>query len=110
MTNELSGPTQVDVSFRPQDLHVEVTVSHARAHLPELLDDVRAGELVYLTRYGKRLAALVPAEAAERLAQQDDAYWSDRAKAARNSEGDPIPWERVVADLEADPGLAGVDG
>jgi prevent-host-death family protein len=91
----------IDVSFRPQDLSVEVTVSHARAHLPELLDDVRGGSTVYLTRYGKRLAALVPPESAERLAEQDDAYWSDRAKAALHSEGESIRWPQAVATLES---------
>jgi prevent-host-death family protein len=97
MSNE---PPRVDVSFRPQQLHIEVTVSHARAHLPELLDDVRAGGVVYLTRYGKRLAALVPPESAEHLEQLDDAYWSHRARDAMASAEPPIPWEHVVADLE----------
>jgi prevent-host-death family protein len=97
MTNDL---TPVDVSFRAQDLAVEVTVSHARSHLPELLEDVRAGGMVYLTRYGKRLAALVPAEAAERLAEQDDVYWSERARAALHAPGESIPWPQVMAELE----------
>jgi prevent-host-death family protein len=97
MSNE---PPRIDVSFRPQELHIEVTVSHARAHLPDLLDDVRAGSTVYLTRYGKRLAALVPADAAERLEQLDDEYWSHRASDAMASSEPPIPWDHVVAELE----------
>jgi prevent-host-death family protein len=97
MTND---PTPIDVSFRPQDIAVEVTVSHARSHLPELLEDVRAGGMVYLTRYGKRLAALVPAESAERLAEQDDEYWSNRASTALRSPGESVSWPQVVAELE----------
>lgn len=93
-------PPPIDVSFRPQELHIEVTVSHARAHLPELLDELRDGGTVYLTRYGKRLAALVPPAAAEQLERSEDAYWSDRARAAMRSDGPPIPWEHVVVELE----------
>lgn len=43
----------------------EVAVSHARAHLPELVERVRDGEIVYLSRYGRRVAALVPVEVAD---------------------------------------------
>ena len=94
-------PPDIDVSFRPQELHIEVTVSHARAHLPELLDEVRDGTTIYLTRYGKRLAALVPAEAAEHLTHLEDTYWSNRATEAENSPDPPTPWPDVVAELEA---------
>jgi antitoxin (DNA-binding transcriptional repressor) of toxin-antitoxin stability system len=97
---ESAMPPPVDVSFRPQELRIEVTVSHARAHLPELLDDIRDGGIVYLTRYGKRLAALVPPAAAEHLERSEDAYWASRARAAMESDGPAIPWEHVVAELE----------
>lgn len=92
---------QMDVSFRPQSLNVEVTVSHARAHLPELLEEIRDGRTVYLTRYGKRLAALVPADVGERLERSEDEYWSKRARDALSSDEPSIPWDRVVAELEA---------
>lgn len=39
----------------------EVTVSDARANLAELVDDARTGTVVYLTRHGNRVAAIVPA-------------------------------------------------
>src|SRR4030088_845727 len=91
----MTTPPTVDISFRATDT-VEVSISHARAHLPELLDEVREGNTIYLTRYGKRLAALVPAEAAEHLAHLEDTYWSTRAKQAT---GTPIPWSEVVTDL-----------
>jgi prevent-host-death family protein len=89
-----------DISFRPQQLPVEVTVSHARAHLPELLEGLRDGGTVYLTRYGRRLAALVPAEVGEQLERSEDEYWSGRARAALRSEGPSVPWTEVVAELE----------
>jgi prevent-host-death family protein len=95
-----SARPNVDVSFRPQTLAVEVPVSHARAHLPELLDEVRDGRTVYLTRYGRRLAALVPADVGEHLERSEDEYWSKRARDALGSEP-AIPWKQVVAELEA---------
>ncbi len=84
----------VDISFRPATLPVEVTVSHARAHLPELLDDLREGGTVYLTRYGKRLAALIPAHVGERLERSEDEYWSARAREALNAE-EPVNTRRI---------------
>jgi prevent-host-death family protein len=93
--------TPIDVSFRPAALAIEVTVSHARANLPELLAEVGSGGVVYLTRYGKRLAALVPPEAAEELARQEDEYWSRRAQTALQADGESVPWDEVVAESEA---------
>lgn len=101
-----TGPVDsihLDVSFRPQRWRIEVSVSHARANLPELLEDVREGGVVYLTRYGKRLAALVPAAAAEYLERVEDDYWSRRARDAMAGDQPAIPWEQVVAELEAGP-------
>lgn len=95
--------THFDISFRPEDLHVEVTVSHARAHLPELLDEVRDGRTVYLTRYGKRLAALVAPDTAEQAERLEDAYWSGRAKAAIDSNASTLPWSQVLSEAEAQP-------
>lgn len=94
----MTTPPPVDISFRATDtVRVEISISHARAHLPELLDEVREGNTIYLTRYGKRLAALVPAEAAEHLTRLEDTYWSTRAHRAH---GTPIPWHDVVTELE----------
>jgi prevent-host-death family protein len=91
----------VDISFRATEaVHVEVAISHARAHLPELLEEVREGGTVYLTRYGKRLAALVPAEAAEYLARLEDQYWTTRAAHADNTSDPPVPLAEVVAEAE----------
>lgn len=90
----------IDVSFRPGTAPIEVTVSHARAHLPELLDEVRQGRTVYLTRYGRRQAALVPPSVAAEAEQQEDAYWAARAQESLTSPGRSVPWPEVVAEAE----------
>ncbi|MFN2496189.1 MAG: hypothetical protein ABR608_09830 [Pseudonocardiaceae bacterium] len=41
------------------------------------------GGVVYLTRYGRRVGAVAPAEVAERFEQWEDAYWSRRAGRTR---------------------------
>lgn len=79
----------------------EVNVTEARGQLPELLDtEVRDGGTVYLTRYGRRVGAIVPAELAERLDELEDAYWTQRAEAVL-AKGEPtVPWDEAVAMLE----------
>jgi prevent-host-death family protein len=91
-------PQRVDANF-PEG--VDVTISYARAHLPELVDAVRSdGRTVYLSRYGKRVAAVVPYDAAEYLERIEDEYWVKRADEAM-ARGEFVPWEEVVAELEA---------
>ncbi|MGH3765448.1 MAG: type II toxin-antitoxin system prevent-host-death family antitoxin [Pseudonocardiaceae bacterium] len=81
---------------------VEITVTDARAKLPELIDtEVRDGGVVYLTRYGRRVGAVVPAEVAERFEQWEDAYWSHRAAEVLERDEPTVPWEQAVAELEA---------
>jgi prevent-host-death family protein len=81
---------------------VEITVTDARAKLPELLDtEIRDGAVVYLTRYGRRVGAVVPAEVAERYEQWEDAYWSRRAAEVLRRDEPTVPWEQAVAELEA---------
>jgi len=94
-------PPTIDASFRSQKFHIEVSVSHARAHMAELLDDVQDGGTVYLTHYGKRIAAIVPADAAEYLERLEDDYWGKRADEALADPEPSIPWEEVVRELEA---------
>src|SRR5438270_705385 len=73
---------------------VEVTVTDARAKLPELLDtEICDGAVVYLTRYGRRVGAVVPAEVAERYEQWEDAYWSRRAAEVVRRDEPTVPWE-----------------
>lgn len=72
--------------------------------MAELLDAVAAGEFVYLTRRGKRVAALMPPDFAEQYERIEDDYWARRAaEAHERMRGHPeatVPWAQVVAELE----------
>jgi len=82
---------------------VEVTVTDARGQLPELLDtQIRDGGVVYLTRYGRRVGAVVPADVAERAEELEDAYWSKRAAEALANGEPTVPWRDAVAMLETE--------
>ncbi len=85
------------------DEPVELTVTDARAQLAEVLDTyVRDGGVVYLTRYGRRVGAVVPAEVAEHLDDLEDAYWSARVEQVL-AKGEPtVPWSEALARLEAE--------
>lgn len=48
----------------------EVQATEAKAHLAELLSLVERGESVAITRYGQRIAHLVPAQIQDRSARQ----------------------------------------
>jgi prevent-host-death family protein len=56
----------------------EVQSSDAKAHLPQLLDDVERGETIIITRHGRAIARLVPEaerrreEAAKALAELEE--------------------------------------
>ncbi|MGH3547640.1 MAG: type II toxin-antitoxin system prevent-host-death family antitoxin [Pseudonocardiaceae bacterium] len=87
--------------YEPRD-DVEVSVTDARAKLPELIDtEIRDGGVVYLTRYGRRVGAVVPAEVAERFERWEDAYWSHRAAEVLERDEPTVSWEQAVAELEA---------
>lgn len=87
---------------RKRSEQFELTVTDARAKLPELIDtEVRDGGVVYLTRYGRRVGAVVPAEVAEQFEQWEDAYWSHRAAEVLRRAEPTVPWEQAVAELEA---------
>ncbi|MBZ5726749.1 MAG: type II toxin-antitoxin system Phd/YefM family antitoxin [Acidobacteriia bacterium] len=38
----------------------EIQASDAKAHLPQLLDDVERGETLIITRHGRAIARIVP--------------------------------------------------
>jgi prevent-host-death family protein len=38
----------------------QIQASEAKAHLPQLLDDVERGETLIITRHGRRIARIVP--------------------------------------------------
>ena len=72
------------------------------AELDRLADAAGSGEVIYLTRGGRRIAALVPADAAEALERAEDEadIW-----AAREALADPepsIPLEQVLAECVDD--------
>lgn len=87
---------------------VEVPASEARSRISELLDAVADGEFVYLTRRGKRVAALMPADIAENYEKIEDEYWARRASEARArlaaGEDEVISFDQLVAEAEAGPG------
>ena len=56
----------------------EVQASEAKAHLPQLLDEVEHGETIIITRHGRAIARIVP-EAARRQEEIDKAIEDIRA-------------------------------
>lgn len=82
----------------------EMTVTDARARLADVVDSARVEHSpIYLTRRGKRVAAVIDADdldrliaAAEDLADLEDAA---AARAEITSGHAAIPWELVKADL-----------
>lgn len=89
---------------------LDLPVSVACNRLDEIVDDVRSRhEPVFLTRRGRRVAAVVDVEDLERLTQAaEDLADIEAADAARAeiAEHGTIPWDEVKADL----GREGVDG
>ena len=88
----------------------ELPASEARSRISELLDAVADGEFIYLTRRGKRVAALIPADIAENYEKIEDEYWARRAQEARArlaAGGDEvIPFVQLVAEAEGARGQA----
>ena len=82
----------------------EITVSDARARLADVVDAVRVHhDPVYLTRRGRRVAAVIDADDLARLiAAAEDLADIEAARAARDEMAGgeaAIPWEQVKADL-----------
>lgn len=82
---------------------LDLPVTVARSRLDEIVDDIRARhEPVFLTRRGRRVAAVIDVEDLERLAQAaEDLGDIEAADAARAeiAEHGTIPWDEVKADL-----------
>ena len=81
----------------------ELTVAAARARLADVVDEVRERHRpVFLTRRGRRVAAVIDAEDLDRLlGAAEDLADIEAARAARaevSAQGS-IPWDRVKADL-----------
>ncbi|TWH03861.1 prevent-host-death family protein [Nocardioides sp. J9] len=82
----------------------EMTVSEARARLADVVDEARIHEPVFLTRRGRRIAAVVDADKLDQLVEAAEDLADIRAAAAARAELEesgaaPIPWEQVKADL-----------
>jgi hypothetical protein len=72
----------------------EVPISEATGHLDEVANESAAtGEVIYLTRGGHRLAAIVPVEVAAGIEA------AAAAQAAMAEPGEDIPAEGVWAEL-----------
>ncbi len=82
-----------------------MSLSDARARLADVVDQARIGhDPVFLTRRGRRVAAVVDAGDLERLLEAAEDLADLRAAAAARAEIAetglaPIPWDQVKADL-----------
>ncbi|MDF9878207.1 type II toxin-antitoxin system Phd/YefM family antitoxin [Cellulosimicrobium cellulans] len=82
----------------------ELTVTEARARLADVVDEARVGhDPVYLTRRGRRVAAVIDADDLDRLIEAAEDLADLRAAQAARDEladaGGAVPWEQVKADL-----------
>ena len=84
----------------------DMSVSAARSRLADVIDDARAShEPVFLTRGGRRVAAVIGAEDLERLTRAaEDLADIEAADAARAevAEYGTVPWNEVRADIGTD--------
>jgi prevent-host-death family protein len=84
---------------------VEKSISDARRELPAIIDAARrTHEPVWISRHGRRIAAVIDAEQLERLQalaeDMADVLDAEAARAEMQKTADePVPWEQVKADL-----------
>lgn len=82
-----------------------VSVSDARDQLASIIDRVRAEhEPVFLSRRGRRVAAVIDVDDLERLIELAEDMADIRAaeesrEEMRRTKSEPIPWDQVKADL-----------
>ena len=69
----------------------EIAVSEARSQLADLVAQAEAGKVIYLTRHGRRVAALAPAELPSQAASS-----RSRAFARRFADRHPDLLERLA--------------
>lgn len=83
----------------------EMTLTEARARLADVVDEARVEhDPVFLTRRGRRVAAVIDSEDLQRLIDAaEDLADITAAAAARAELDDPaveaVPWDQVKADL-----------
>lgn len=89
----------------PEDHH-DLGITEARDNLADIINKAAyTGSVTYISRRGRRLAAIVSAEDAERLERGEDAYLARLASEAlaEIEAGAPtIGWEQLKAELEGD--------
>lgn len=78
----------------------ELPLTEAGDHLAEVADAAHGGEVIYLTRDGRRWAAMVPVELAEEIEAAEDAEDRAALAAALAEGGEPVPWEQIKAELD----------
>ncbi|NLE82400.1 MAG: type II toxin-antitoxin system Phd/YefM family antitoxin [Rhodococcus sp.] len=82
-----------------------LSISDARTQLATIIDRARTEhQPVYVTRRGRRIAAVIDADDLDRLIElaedMTDIRAADEARAEMQSTGTtPIPWDEVKADL-----------
>jgi len=82
-----------------------VSVSDARDQLASIIDRVRAEhEPVFLSRRGRRVAAVIDVDDLERLIELAEDMADIRAaeesrEEMRRTKSEPTPWDQVKADL-----------
>jgi antitoxin Phd len=76
-----------------------ISVTNARARLPELIEDAHHGT-VFLERRGKLEAVMVSPRQYERMVEAlEDSEDVEAFDAAMTEVGENIPWDQVKADL-----------
>lgn len=84
---------------------IPVTVSDAREQLASIIDQVRSEhEPVFLSRRGRRVAAVIDADDLEHLIELAEDMADIRAaeesrEEIRRTQIEPTPWDQVKADL-----------
>jgi prevent-host-death family protein len=82
-----------------------LSISQARSELATIVDQARARhEPVYLTRRGRRIAAVIDADDLDQILalaeDMADIRAAEQARAEMEASGEaPIPWDEVKADL-----------
>ena len=87
------------------DLTGDMSVSDLRAHLAEVLNEATySGTRTYITRAGRRIAAVVPVDEAEMIEEAEDAYLMRLADEAEERQGGrPYrPFAELLAELAAE--------
>ena len=89
----------------PEERH-DLGITEARDNLADLVNKAAyTGTVTYINRRGRRLAAIVSAEDAERLERAEDAYLArlaNEALAEIEAGAPTIAWEQLKAELESD--------